>query len=221
MADQIFLTHAELALKMRVKVGWVYRRTRQGAVNPPSALHVMSCALAILRAYDATLYVGVLLNAQAACLIAHASGLRGNRSVPLCREAVNSMEDDAVLLSRKFRKSVRGERILGHGFYFRQRLAVTIYGGGTGKYQPLHLGVPGRYQHVQGGGDIRLMAADGVFHGALDRRNCGLMEHVFNSLHAGLAHGKLRKVTFDQFDAVEAIIEVASESRAEIIHHSY
>src|SRR5208337_2740789 len=35
------------------------------------------------------------------------------------REAVNSMEDDAVLLAREFRKSVRREGILGHGFYLR------------------------------------------------------------------------------------------------------
>jgi hypothetical protein len=46
------------------------------------------------------------------------------------------------------------------------------------------------------------------------------MEHVFHSLHAGLANGKLRKITFNQFDAVEAMIEIASEPRAEIIHDS-
>jgi hypothetical protein len=34
MVDQIFLAPVELALKMGVIFGWVYRRTRQGAVNP-------------------------------------------------------------------------------------------------------------------------------------------------------------------------------------------
>jgi len=48
------------------------------------------CALAILRAYDATLFVGVLLNAQVACFIAHTRGLIGNRRAPLCREAFNA-----------------------------------------------------------------------------------------------------------------------------------
>ena len=33
MVDQILLTLVELGLKMGVKVGWVYRRTRQGAVD--------------------------------------------------------------------------------------------------------------------------------------------------------------------------------------------
>jgi hypothetical protein len=46
------------------------------------------------------------------------------------------------------------------------------------------------------------------------------MEHVFHSLDGGLANGKLGKVTFNQFDAVEAIVEISSEPRAEIIHHS-
>ena len=59
MVDKILLTPVELAFKMGVKVGWVYRRTRQGAVNPLPALRVMSCALDILRAYDPTLFVGV------------------------------------------------------------------------------------------------------------------------------------------------------------------
>jgi hypothetical protein len=59
MVDEIFLTRAELALKTGVKVGWVCRRTRQGAVNPLPALHVMSCAPVILRAYDPALFVGV------------------------------------------------------------------------------------------------------------------------------------------------------------------
>jgi hypothetical protein len=46
MVDEILLTPAELAPKMGTKVGWVYRRTRQGAVNPLPALHVISSALA-------------------------------------------------------------------------------------------------------------------------------------------------------------------------------
>lgn len=90
MVDQIFLAPVKLAVKMGDKVGWVYRRTRQGAVNPLPALHVMSCALAILRAYDATLFVGVLLNAQVACVIADTRGLSGNRSASLCREAFHA-----------------------------------------------------------------------------------------------------------------------------------
>jgi hypothetical protein len=46
------------------------------------------------------------------------------------------------------------------------------------------------------------------------------MEHVFHSLHGGLANRKLRQVTFNQFDAVETIVEISSKPRAEIIHHS-
>jgi hypothetical protein len=45
------------------------------------------------------------------------------------------------------------------------------------------------------------------------------MEHVLHTLHGGLANGKLGKVTFNQFDAIEAIIEIVSEPRAEIIDH--
>ena len=52
--------------------------------------------------------VGILTRAE------HVEVTKGNS-----REAVNSMEDCAVLLSREFRKSVRGEGILGHGFYLR------------------------------------------------------------------------------------------------------
>jgi hypothetical protein len=46
------------------------------------------------------------------------------------------------------------------------------------------------------------------------------MEHVFHSLHGGLANRKLRQVTFNQFDAVETIVEISSKPGAEIIHHS-
>ena len=40
MVDQIFLTPAELAARLAVKVGWVYRRTQQGAINPLPHVHV-------------------------------------------------------------------------------------------------------------------------------------------------------------------------------------
>jgi hypothetical protein len=56
----------------------------------PAAIAGLSsetCALTIWSAHDATLFVGVLLNAQVACLIARTRGLSSNRSAPLCREA--------------------------------------------------------------------------------------------------------------------------------------
>jgi len=43
----------------RVGGTWVYRRTQQGAVDPLPALYITSCALAIVGAYDATLFAGV------------------------------------------------------------------------------------------------------------------------------------------------------------------
>jgi hypothetical protein len=46
------------------------------------------------------------------------------------------------------------------------------------------------------------------------------MEHVFHSLHGGLANRKLRQVTFNQFDAVETMVEISPKPGAEIIHHS-
>jgi len=64
------------------------------------------------------------------------------------------------------------------------------------------------------------MASDRVFHGALDRRNRSLMEHVFHSLHGGLANRQLRQVTFNQFDAVETMVEISPKPGAEIIHQS-
>ena len=39
MVDRILLTPAELAANLAVKVGWVYRRTQQGAANPVPHIH--------------------------------------------------------------------------------------------------------------------------------------------------------------------------------------
>jgi hypothetical protein len=52
IVDQIFLIHVELASKMWVKLGWVYCWTLQGADNPLSDRHVISCVFADSRAYD-------------------------------------------------------------------------------------------------------------------------------------------------------------------------
>ncbi len=83
------------------------------------------------------------------------------------------------------------------------------------------MGVAGRHQHVQCGGDICPVAADRVLDGALDGRKRSLMKHVFDSPHRGFANRKLRQVAFYQLDAVEAISEIANEPRTEVIHHSH
>jgi hypothetical protein len=39
VADQVLLPPVELAEKLKVKIGWIYRRTHQGAVNPLPVVH--------------------------------------------------------------------------------------------------------------------------------------------------------------------------------------